>query len=327
MNNNQASNNNSPSNKTSIFFFGTSSFAATILEKIIAEKLPISLIVSQPDRPQGRKKNIKPTPVKIVAEKNKLKIFQPENFDQTTIDYLTNLKPTIFLVAAYGLILPKSILTIPSLGSFNIHGSLLPALRGASPIQTALLKGLKNTGITLIKMDQQLDHGPIVCQKKITIKKSEVYEELEQKMAKKSAQLILETIQLIISKKIELKNQDHSQATFTSIIKKQDGQINWNHSAEEIYNRWRAFHHWPKIFSFWNNKRIVFEKISFSASNEVSPKKPGTVFKNKNNQTAIQTKSGSIFPIEVKPEGKNIMSIGSFLNGNQDFIGTVLLEK
>ncbi len=211
-------------------FFGTPEFAAVILEKLIAADYIPAAIVCNPNEPVGRKKILTPPPVKRLIENNKLsiEIFQPATKSELLAisDKLLAIKPNLMVIAAYGKIIPKEILNIPHRGTLNIHPSLLPKYRGASPIQYAILNGDKEIGITIMGVDEKMDHGPILANSKLLID-SDTYESLSQRMAKLGAELLIKTIPDYISGKIKPIKQDHSKATYTKIIKKEDGKINW----------------------------------------------------------------------------------------------------
>src|SRR3989344_2901487 len=262
-------------------FFGTPKFAATILEKLIDSGYIPDAVICNPDEPIGRKRILTPPPVKIIAKKFNFSIFQPLKLrgNLEFFDRIKKIKPDLAIVVAYGKIIPKEILGIPIYGFINVHGSLLPAYRGASPIQSAILNGDEETGITLIKLDEEMDHGDIISKSKCQISNNDTYESLSQKLAISGAELLIKTISDYIAGKIKLTEQSHTEATYAGIIKKEDGKINWLKSAEEIERMVRAFYPWPTAWTIWNEKTLkILEAITSNGDN----KKTGEVFlKNK----------------------------------------------
>ncbi|HLN18540.1 MAG TPA: methionyl-tRNA formyltransferase, partial [Patescibacteria group bacterium] len=236
------------------------------------------------------------------------------------------LKPDIIVVAAFGSILPKSILSIPKHGSLNVHASLLPKYRGPSPIQNALLRGEKETGVTIMLMDEGIDTGHILSQEKVGIKEDETLSELYARLADIGAKLLVNTIPRWISGEIKPVIQDNSQAIICELIEKSDGKVSWNESAQTIYNCFRAFTPWPGIFTFWDKNglltRLKLNKISI-ANDNVKTHHLGEVFE-KDGRVLVETGEGQIVLDEVQLEGKLNMDINSFINGNTDFIGSML---
>ena len=306
---------------------GTSSLAAKILEELISKKYNISAVFTQPDKKAGRKNKIRESTVKQIAKKNEIKIFQPHKFNKETTNILKEIKPDLIVVAAYGKILPEEILEIPGFGALNVHTSLLPAFRGPSPIQNAILSGMTTTGVTIMKMDKGVDTGDIVSQKKIAIGTTETSRDLSEKLSTLGAQLLIETIPDWINKKIEPSPQDNSRATLCQLIERSDGHIFWDDSAENIFNRSRAFFPWPGIFSFWENdnaiKRIKLVRISLQKKNSQTKYRLGEVFQ-LGEKIGVQTGEGVIILEVIQPEGKEEMHIGDFINGYPKFIRSIL---
>lgn len=234
-------------------FFGTSRFSVVLLEELKSEFkiLPI-LIVTQPDKPTGRKQIITPPEVKVWALKNKIEVFQPKDLKDTeTLEKLRNYD--FFVVASYGKIIPLSILELPKNGTLNVHPSLLPKYRGASPIQSQILNGEENIGITIMLMDKEMDHGNIISQKKISFRNKFIgnYEEVEEKLAIESSILLSKVMENWPIEENGSIEQKHELATFTKMIKKADGLIDINDDPELNYRKYLAYHHWPKVY-FYN---------------------------------------------------------------------------
>ena len=307
-------------NKHNIIFFGTSEFAEIILKALIDSGYKPVLIVTAPDRPTGRKQELTPSPVKILAEKNKIPAFQPESLKNAK-DKLAETEPDLFIVADYGKILPKEILDVPEHGAINVHPSLLPKYRGPSPIQFAILHGDKITGNTIILMDEQMDHGPMLSQEMVEIAQDDTTASLKKKLAYHGARLLIKTIPDWIGGEINPFEQDHNKATHTRIIMKKDGHIDWMKTAGEIKRMQRAFTPWPGLFTFWADKRL---KILELETTDADTTGPGEVMRH-GEGFAIQAKSGLIIPKKVQLAGKNPQSAKEFLNGYEDIIGARLI--
>lgn len=310
-----------------IVFMGTPEFSATILLSLINDNYNIVGVFTQPDKKNGRKQILQQSPVRAVAENNSIQVFTPTKLDDDAIKLLHDLNPDLIILVAYGKILPQAVLALPRLGAINVHPSILPKFRGPSPIQNALLSGEKNTGTTIMLMDTGIDTGDILRQKEITIETNETYLDLADKLADFSAKVLLGVLDDFVCKKIVPQKQNEIQASYCQLIRKSDGQINWNDSAENIYNKYRAFVAWPGIFTLWKvtdqMKRLKLNKIVlgnvFSTDHQV-----GEVFKIENN-IFVQTKTGTILLKEVQLEGKPNISVNNFINGHKDFLGSILI--
>jgi len=312
-------------------FFGTPEFAATVLEKLIAAGYVPAAIVCNPDKQVGRKQVLTPPPTKILAGKYGINILQPEILANYELP-IANYEPDLAIIAAYGKIIPKTILDIPKHGFINIHASLLPKYRGASPIQYAILNGDKETGITIMKVDEEMDHGPLLGKSEIRISKFETYENLSQKLAILGAKLLTKIIPDYIDGKIKLVEQDHSKATFAKIIKKEDGKIDWSKSAEEIEMMTRAYYPWPTAYTYLKSqnsnlkttdKNLKLLKIFEADIVNGGDKKIGEVFL-KNNELAVQCGENILIIKKLQLEGGKILSAKEFLNGRKDFTRSIL---
>jgi len=265
-----------------IIFMGTPEFGAIILEGLCQSEYKPILVITAPDKPAGRKQIITFLPVKIVAQKYNIPVSQPISLKNSScVDFLIEKGPDLIVVAAYGQILPKEILEIPQYGCLNVHPSLLPKYRGSSPIQYTILNGDKETGVTIILMDEKMDHGPILAARELEFSifnypsearvgdEGEAFSDLQfsnlhDKLADLGAKLLIETIPKWLAREIKPKPQDDSKATYTKILKKEDGKIDWKKSAEEIERQIRAFELWPGSFTIWEkikNKEPLKIKI------------------------------------------------------------------
>lgn len=292
----------------SIVYFGTHNFSATILESLIKSGIfDIKLVITQPDRPVGRKKEIQFSPIKILAQKYNLKIDQPE----TLKNYSLSENADLNIVCQYGLIIPDSILKSAKQDSINVHTSLLPKYRGASPIQSALINGETETGVTIMMMDEKMDHGDILKQEKITIIPDETYLQLSEKMSVMAADLLIKTIVDYLNKKITPQEQNHSAATFCKELTKENGKIDWTKTANEIYNLYRGLTPWPGIWTEWNGKRLKLLEIRSAVTTVENGKiiaQNDKIFAGCGQNTAIEI-------IKLQIEGKNAMNAKEFING------------
>ena len=307
--------------KENIVFFGTSPFAASILEAL-NDQFEVCLVVSQPDQKVGRKQLLEQSPVALKAAELGLGVSKPENLKSAEVlADLAKLKATLFVVVAYGRILDQKILTLPKKGAINVHGSLLPKYRGASPIHAALLNGDIRTGITIMLMDRALDHGPILSQERVEIVPSDTFPVLEQKLLITARNLLLKTIPDYLNDKIEPQNQDERQASYTGIISKKDGLIDWGQDASKIYNQFRAYCLWPGIFTDWQGRLL---KVTECLPSEVSKNlKPGKVFFEEH-KIYVACQSGALEIIEIQLEGKKKTKASDFIRGHPTFLNATL---
>jgi len=313
--------------KLRTIFMGTSSFSESILKSLIDAQYNIISVYTQKDKKVGRKQELQKSAVKILAEKNHIPVYEPVRFNDEVIDEAKKQKPDIMIVAAYGKILPKAILELPGFGAINVHTSLLPKYRGPSPIQNAILNGEKETGATIMLMDEGIDTGAILAQEKIDINENDTTQSLSEKLAQISSDLLLEIIPLVAKRKINPQSQDNNLATLCQLIERSDGKIMWSDEAESIYNRYRAFSPWPGIYAFWENgdaiKRIKFKKISLAKNNPQTQYHIGEVFQIGENY-GVQTALGAIILHEIQIEGKDPADIKAFANGYPNFVGSIL---
>lgn len=314
---------------TKIIFFGTSEFAVPVLEALVKAGYDVAVLITTTDEPVGRKQILTPPPVKIAAQKLDLNFLQPDKLrgDSLLANKLVSLQADIGIVASYGKIIPPDIIKLPKHGMLNIHPSLLPKYRGPSPIQYALLNGDEETGVTIMKIDEGVDHGPIVAQSEKLKTQNKLYEELHDELAQLGAELLIKTLPDYLAGKIEPVEQDHSQATFTKIIRKEDGQIDWHKTAKEIYNQFRAFHLWPGIWTKYDGKILKITDCKVSESQPYHNHDEvyiGKVYE-ENNEIYIPCQVGHLNPLRVQLEGGKDMIIKQFLSGHKNFVGSKLL--
>jgi methionyl-tRNA formyltransferase len=313
--------------QTKIIFMGTPGFAQVVLEKIFDSGYDIRSVITQTDKKSGRQQKVVYSPVKKLALEKDLKIIQPRDLnDPYVCNEIASADPDLIIVAAFGKILPKKILDIPRFGCINIHASLLPKWRGASPIQNAILAGEEETGVTLMLMNEKMDEGKIIALEKIGIKKDENTESLSERLANVSSELLIKNIPYWIAGKIKAKKQDELHATYCLPIKKKDGKIDWKRSAEEIYRRFLAYQVWPGIWTEIKakngSKRLKLIEIRADI-NKDSGENIGKVVKC-NQSACVQTGKGLIAIEKVQLEGKKSSEMINFLRGNINFIGSQL---
>jgi methionyl-tRNA formyltransferase len=301
-----------------IAFFGTHEFAATILEGLLNNpSFLVKTVFTQPDRKVGRKQVLEESPVKKLATQQNLHIQQPNSLKEYTLEPNNY---TLAVVAQYGLIIPQHIIDAFPKGMINVHGSLLPKYRGASPIQAALMAGEQTSGVTIMIMDALVDHGPILAQQSLFITPDDTFTSLAQKMATEGSTLLLNTLPKYVQGEIVPQTQDHGQATFTKLLSKEDGRIDFSKSAEVIYNLFRGLTPWPGIWCLWDNKRLKL--LAIDPTKKTIP--PGEVLI-ENKHIYIGCGENSIEILELQLEGKNPMSAEVFANGYKNFNKTALL--
>jgi len=310
-----------------IIFMGTPKFGAIILEKLADSRYKPILVVTETDKPVGRKKVLTPPPVKVVAEKYEIPVLQPEKIRNSESE-IRNLEPDLIIVAAYGKILPEEILEIPKYGCLNVHPSLLPRWRGPSPVQFAILNGDTDSGVTIMKIAEKVDAGPVLIQRKLKLEGNETYDVLHDKLGEMGGDLLIEIIPEWITGKIDPQLQDESRTTYTRILKKEDGKIDWEKSAEEIERQIRAFNLWPGIFTFWEKSgkliriKILKARVLNRANSKTYP--IGKTLVAGQNELCVQTGKGFLIIERLQLEGKKETDSEDLLRGYSDFIGTIL---
>ncbi len=306
-----------------IVFFGSGRFAVEILKAIHRDGHEISLVVTQPDRKRGRHLHLAPTPVKEYAFLNNLNIFQPENIkNPESIEILKQQEADIFLVVSYGKILSKEVISRARKLCINIHASLLPEYRGAAPIHWVLISGEKRTGVTFIRMNEHMDRGDIIFQKAIRIEANDNALTLEDKLSALSSGYINTILKNAANNKLRFKKQDEKRATYAPLLKKHDGLIHWDTSAQEIYNRFRGCFGWPGSYTYFRDKILKILDLSVGSRNFKS--RPGEIINTSDSALEVATPKGTILLKEVLPESHKKMSAKSFLAGHKVKTGDVL---
>lgn len=290
-----------------IIFFGTPVFGQIVLQKLQDENFNVVAVVTQPDRPVGRDQKLTPSPVKTFAKEHKIKIFTPADKDEllTVNRKLAKLKPTLFVVASYGMIVPPETLQIPEKGALNVHPSLLPKYRGASPIQAAILNGDTETGVTIMLMDEQMDHGPVVSQEKTAFSPAETTTTAMVKLAQVGGEFLVKTIPAYLEGKINPRPQDHTQATYTKLVKKDNGHINWQDNNIQVERMARAYNPWPGV---WTTVGEMAEQLDRELKNQ----------RHQNLRLKIlqaHLENGTLSLDAVQVEGKNPITFSDFTKG------------
>jgi methionyl-tRNA formyltransferase len=290
---------------------GTPVFALPTLKALAASRHTVDLVVTQPDKKNGRGKILCPPPVKVYAQEIGIKVIQPQRLnDSEFVNLITQYSPDVIVVTAYGRILPSLILDIPKKGCVNLHGSLLPEYRGAAPIQWAIIDGKSETGLTTIKMDEGIDTGPIFLTQTETILKDDTYQTLGQRLADIGAGLLIKTLDLIQDEKIEPVKQI-GEPSYARILKKEDGLIDWSETSEHLSCLVRGLYPWPCAYTFINDERVKIIKAE-----PVSEQgQPGRIIRQDNQGLIIGAGSGSLSILELQPAGKSPMSYKAFLKG------------
>ncbi|MGD9347023.1 MAG: methionyl-tRNA formyltransferase [Candidatus Aminicenantes bacterium] len=299
-----------------VVFFGSPESAIPSLQKIMEDGHKVELIVTQPDRPSGRGKRLTASPVKRIALEKNIPVLQPGRIrkDPAALATLSEIMPDLNAVVAYGQIIPASIIYMPKHNSINLHFSLLPKYRGASPVQWAILNGESTTGLTIFKLNEKMDEGDILTQREIEILPRENAFELEKRLAREGADLLAETIDRIDT--LKPMKQDHAQATYAPLIKKEDGLIDWKSEAISIDRKVRAFTPWPSAFTHFRGKRIKILDGKVDKAEPKPPIQPGAVCVSEKEGLHIRCGDGHIYIIErLQPENRKAMSAHAYSLG------------
>lgn len=300
-------------------YFGTPELAIPPLEALLGRH-EISAVVCQPDKPQGRSGKPAPPPVKVFALEHGLDVHQPAKLNDGAFQaWLRAQKPDICTLAAYGRLLKQPLLDIPPHGWLNLHPSLLPKLRGPSPIRTAILEGLEETGVSIMRISMEMDAGDVLLQEKVGIGPEENALELSARLSKLGAELLLDAIERVEQGTATYQPQDDAHATFSHMLEKHHGQICWAKSAFEIHNLVRAMLPWPVAHCLLNGK--LFRLFRAELGNPEATGLPGAIVQIEKNHLEVATGSGSILLREVQPSGKRVMNAGDFLRGHALTVG------
>jgi methionyl-tRNA formyltransferase len=303
---------------------GSPEFALPSLQQLMQHH-EVSAVVTQPDRRAGRGRKYSPPPVKELAQSHDLLVLQPKTLKDDEVNaQIKELQPEVIVVAAYGQILPPSVLELPSYGCLNVHASLLPRWRGAAPIQAAILHGDEQTGITIMKMDPGLDTGPILSQESTPIEASITAGELSQILADIGGNLVISTLEKYAVGEAIPQPQDDSLATYAPMLRKADGKLDFSQSTEYLERQVRAFQPWPGSYLTWKDRRLLILKAQTIRPLETQV--AGRVFL-MDGIPAVGTSDGALVLLEIQPSGKGSMEGAAFIRGAPDFIGADLIHE
>ncbi len=297
-----------------VIFMGTPDFAVGALEKLTEAGHEVVLAVTQPDKPKGRGGNMQPSPVKVCAMEHNIPVYQPKKVrNPESVEYLRSFSAEIMVVAAFGQILPKEILTMCPFGCINVHASLLPKYRGASPIQWAIINGDKVSGVTIMRMDEGIDTGDIIEKEEVVLSPEETGGSLFNKLSQKGAELLIETMEKIEKGTAAYTKQEESEAVYVGMINKNMGKINWELPADEIERLIRGLNPWPSAYTGLKGKTIKIWKAVPEPGGDKAD--AGKIYSVNKKELKVQTGEGVLSLLEVQLEGKKRMDIQAFLRG------------
>ena len=308
--------------KIRTLFMGTGLYGSLVFNELDTNFFDIIGVITKSQNRISRNPNLN-NELNMQSNKN-FDIYRINKFTDEMKLKLTQLNPSIIIVASFGLILPDYILKIPALGVINIHPSLLPKLRGPSPISSAIIEGLGRTGVSIIKMVKELDAGPMLFQEEFKIDENYNAEQLGLKLFNLAAKNLNQTVKKIVDKSISEISQDHSLATYTKMVKKDDGLINWTESGELIIRKLKAYSQWPGVYTHWNNKRIIIKEAEFQKKENTGFQKNGQIIGLNNHCITVKTLDGFIYIKSLQLEGSKIMDASSFVHGRPAFINSNL---
>ncbi|EMF0080767.1 methionyl-tRNA formyltransferase [Enterococcus hirae] len=301
---------------TKLVFMGTPAFSVPILEGLLEEGYEVVAVVTQPDRPVGRKKIITPTPVKEAAVKHGLLVLQPEKISGSEeMEKIIALQPDVIITAAFGQFLPEKLLQAPVHGAINVHASLLPKYRGGAPVHYSIINGEKETGVTIMEMIKKMDAGGIYAQESLPITKQDDVGTMFEKLSALGKQLLLKTLPDVLNGNLSPRPQDESKVTFSPNITREQEAIDWNKTAEEIDNQVRGMRPWPIAFTTYEQTR--WKLLNVEALAEKTTAEPGTIIKKDKKNLWIACGKQTVLAIkELQPAGKGKQTVNEFLNGS-----------
>ena len=307
-----------------VVFMGTPGFALPALSRLADSEYEVVAVYTQPDEPVGRGRRMVPTAVKSAALARALAVIQPPSFKGAgEVAKLAGLRPDTIVVAAYGQLLPQSVLDVPRFGCVNIHPSLLPRHRGPSPVAAAILAGDEVTGVSIMLMDKGMDTGPVLAQSRWPISGSDTTGTLTDRLAEAGADLLMETLPLWLAGRITFRVQDNAKATYSRVITKEDGRIDWRRPAMELWRMVRGLEPWPGCHTTWEGKLFkIIEAVPLPGDGEAGRVVgPGGDW---NVPVGVQTGSGTLGLLKVQLEGKRVVSAEEFIRGQRGFVGSLL---
>ncbi len=302
---------------------GTPEFAVPSLESLLKSPHQVVGVVTQPDRPKGRGQDVVYSPIKLICLRDHIPYLQPTKMkDPVFLDALRAWQPDVIAVTAFGRILPPAVLSLPPRGCVNVHGSLLPKYRGAGPVQWAIIRGERETGITTMMMDEGMDTGAMLLQESIPIEPDDTAGTLAPKLAKIGGRLLVETLRQLEAGTLVPRQQDHTLATMAPILKKEDGQIDWAMSAADIRNRIRGLSPWPGAYTDCKGERWSLWLVAVHEGTATAP--PGTVTNVTKDAVDVATGEGTLRLKEIQPANSRRMTMAQYLAGHRLVPGTIL---
>lgn len=310
--------------KMNIIFMGTPQFAVPVLQALLSSDYRVAAVCTQPDKPGGRKRQLILSPVKAVAVDNRIPLIQPRTFKSPeAVEELARFRADLIVVAAFGLILPPEVLSLPEFGCLNVHPSLLPRHRGPSPVASAILSGDEVSGVSIMLMDEGMDTGPVLSRREMPVFAEDTAGSLTAKLAQLGAALLVDTLPQWLDRQVEPRPQDESKASYSKLLTSEDGKLDWHLPAAEICRKVRAYNPWPGCYTHWQGRRLKIHQavplgdVKQGGIGEVvavpSPSRVG-----------VLTAEGILELRQVQLDGKQEMSIAEFIRGQRSFVGSVL---
>ncbi|GFN31986.1 methionyl-tRNA formyltransferase [Paenibacillus xylaniclasticus] len=307
-----------------IVFMGTPDFAVPSLERILADGYEVTAVITQPDRPKGRKRELTPPPVKEAALRLGIPVYQPERMrSEEAAALVESLQPDLIVTAAYGQILPRAVLNTPRLGCINVHGSLLPKYRGGAPIQRAIINGEKVTGVTIMYMAEGLDTGDMISRVEVPIEDTDTSGTLFAKLSEAGAELLGKTLPSIENGTASRTPQDHDEATYAPNLSREDERIDWSKSARQLYDQVRGLSPMAGAFTLWNGEPFKVWRCEVDSASGAGSLPPGAVLSADAEGIVVQTGAGTLRLLEIQPAGKKAMAAADWLKGARLERGTV----
>jgi methionyl-tRNA formyltransferase len=306
---------------------GTPQFAVPALESLIQSSYDVVAVYTQPDKPAGRGQQLSSPPTKELAMKHKIPVVQPDTLKSGgVVQELASFQPGLIVVAAFGYILPREVLSLPEFGCLNVHPSLLPKHRGPSPVADTLLCGDVFAGVTIMLMDEAVDSGPILAQREVAVSALDTAGSLTDRLASEGAELLMETLPEWLEGRLKPQPQDEDRATYSKLIANRDGELDWRLTVVELWRRVRAFNPWPGCYTWWKGKRLKIHSatpLGDKAGAEIG--KVVALPKSAPARVGVVARQGILGLCQVQLEGKREMSADEFSRGQRDFIGSSLV--
>lgn len=311
---------------TKIVFMGTPQFAVPVLQMLLDEGYEVAAVVTQPDRPVGRKRVLTPTPVKALAMEHNIPVWQPEKLrGSQTVQDIQELAPDLIVTAAYGQILPKAVLDVPKHGCINVHGSLLPSYRGGAPIQRSIMNGEPKTGVTIMYMAEGMDTGDMLTRVEVPIGDEDNAGTMFEKLSVEGAELLRRTLPELLEGRLQAEPQNHEAATYAPNLKREDERLDWSRTSRELFNLVRGLVPYSGAYTMWNDEVFkVWATLPPTGHAKSGDGEPGTVLGLNSDSIEVKTGDGSLLLTEVQPAGKKAMPVRDFVRGGKLEAGTVL---